>query len=255
MIPLSLFMPLVAGGLLSAMVRERRRQQQSPVVFAPDTKAPALPAHQSESSGEVNHVIVIDDVAEVSHQQRVSLIALALSGSGSLVYAPITLMSIPLLSYGTYYFLKTLKRSSKKRKKSAMTVFEVVSVAGSLLTGRYLMLASLLAFSFSTRKWTLQAGNLSYVGMNKALDPSFRRIWVLRGDVEIEINLSELQANDVAMLQTGDIIRKNGEIVSGEGIVKQFSLTGIIQAIPKEVGDNVFAFTEVAAGELSIRYL
>lgn len=255
MIHLSIFIPLVIGGVVSALWREHRRKQQQPMLLSPAFSTPALPPfEQQATTNSINEVVVIDDTAEISHYQRISLIALALSSSGALFFAPITLASIPLLSYNTFYFLNTVRRSRTKRQTSALTIFELASLAGSLVSGRYLLLSSLLAFSFSRRKWGLQAGNLSSIGMGKAFDPRFRRIWVLRGDVEVEINISEIQADDVAVLHAGDIIRMNGEIVEGEGFVRQYALTGMMQAIPKQIGDPVFAFTQVATGNLSIKY-
>ena len=255
MIQITLFLPLVVGGIATALWREHRRKQKQTMILSPDLTKLSLPPNEQESSEISNKVVIIDDAAEISHNQRVSLIALALSGSGTLVYPPFTLASIPLLSYSTFYFLNTIRRSNPKQRKSALTIFEVASVAGTLLTGRVLLLSSLLAFSFSTRKWGLQAGNISTIGMGKAFDPNFRKVWVRRGDAEVEVTLSDLQPDDVAVLHTGDIIRMNGDVVEGEGIVKQCSLTGILQAIPKKAGDPVFSYTEVAAGDLFVKYV
>lgn len=252
MLQIALFAPLIAGGLVSAMWREHRRKQQASTLLVPDIDTPIL-AH--DKSGEVSKkIILVDDSAEIMHNQRVSLLALALSGSGALVFPLFTLASIPLLSYSSFYFFYTLRRLNAQQKKSALTIFELASVIGSLIMGRYLLLSSLLAFSFSTRKWGLQAGNISAIGIGKAFNPNFSNIWVLRDGAEIEINISDLQDNDIAVLHTGDIVRMNGEVVRGEGIVKQCSLRGIIQAIPKQVGDPVFSYTEVAAGDLFVKY-
>ena len=254
MIQIVLFAPLVISGIAGVFWREKRLKQKKGIVLSPDLPNPLLaPTEKTYSISD--EVVVIDDAAEIMHSQRVSVIALALSGSGALVFPPFTLASVPLLSYSTFYFLKTLKRSNAKKKKSAMTIFELASIAGTLLTGRYLLLSSLLAFSFSTRKWGLQAGNISTIGLGKAFNPNFSKIWVLRDDnAEVEINESELQADDIAVLHTGDIVRMNGEVVKGEGIVKQFSLAGYLQAIPKVKGDSVFSYTEVAAGDLFVKY-
>ena len=46
----------------------------------------------------------------------------------------------------------------------------------------------------------------------------------------------------------------NGVIVEGEGMIKQFSLTGALQVIPKQAGDAVFSYTQLVAGDLLIRY-
>lgn len=256
MIQFTLFLPLVFGGVASALWREYRQKQQRPVIISPDFSKPVVTLLKKDTAAnKKNELVVIDDSAEISHYQRISLIALALASSGTIFFAPITLASIPLLSYSTFYFLNTVRRTNSKKQKSALTIFELVSLAGALVTGRFFLLSSLLAFSFSLRKWGLQAGNLSNIGMGKVFDPQFRRIWVLRDNVEVEINVTDLQVDDVAMLHAGDIIRLNGEIVEGEGVVKQYALTGILQAIPKRRGDPVFAFTQVAKGNFSIKYI
>lgn len=254
MIQITLFLPLVISGVASALWREHRRKDRY-VTLSPDFSALRLPSDEEDAITSLSkEVIVIDDAAEVAHNQRVSLIALALSGSGTLVFPLFTLASIPFLSYSTFYFLNTIRRSSAQRRKSAFTIFEIASVVGTLIVGRYLLLSSLLAFSFSTRKWALQAGNISSIGMGKAFDPNFRTTWVLRDDTEVEISLSDLQPTDIAVVHTGDIIRMNGEVVDGEAMVKQFSLTGMLQTLPKQAGDPVFSYTEVAAGDLYIKY-
>jgi len=254
MIPIALFLPLTIGGVASALWRERRRNKKY-ATLSPNFSEPALSHGEQNASSEVSkQVILIDDAAEISHNQRIALIALALSGSGTLVFPPFSLASIPFLSYSTFYFLDTIQRSNAQRKKSALTVFELASVAGTIITGRYLLLSSLLALSFSTRKWGLQAGNISSMGMGRAFNPDFSRVWVLRGKTEVEVTLAELQTDDIAVVRTGEFIRTNGEVVEGEGVVKQFTLAGILQAIPKQVGDPVFSYTEVLAGELHVKY-
>jgi len=255
MIQMALFLPLVISGVASALWREQnRKKERASVVLSPYFPQPILPSEQ-ESSNEISkEVTIIDDTAEVLHGQRVSLMALALSGSGALVFSPFTLASIPLLSYSTYYFLNTIHRSNARRKKSALTIFELASVAGTIVTGRYLLLSTFLAFSFSIRKWALQAGNITSIGMGKAFDPGFQKIWVLRNETEVEIDKSELQHDDIAVLHTGDIIRMHGEVVKGEGMVEQFALTGFLQVVPKQKGDHVFTYTVVAAGDLFVKY-
>lgn len=254
MIQIALFLPLAIGGVAGALWREHHRNKKY-VTFSPGVPSPTLSSDEQKTSSGINEkVVMIDDAAEISHNQRVALIALALSGSGTLFFSPFALASVPFLSYSTFYFLNTIRRSNDQRKKSALTLFELASVAGTIVTGRYLLLSSLLALSFSTRKWGLQAGNISSIGMGRAFSPEFSRVWVLRGETEIEVTLSELQPDDIAVLHTGDIIRTNGEVVEGEGVVKQFSLSGLLQAIPKQTGDPVFSYTEVSAGDLYIKY-
>ena len=74
------------------------------------------------------------------------------------------------------------------------------------------------------------------------------------GETEVEIDRTELQSDDITVLHTGDIVRMNGEVVKGEAMVGQFSLTGVLQIVPKQEGDHVFSYTEIAAGELYVKY-
>jgi cation transport ATPase len=254
MIQIALFLPLAIGGVAGALWRERHRNKAY-ITFSPDLSTLSLPTGEKDTTQAIGKKVTLtDDAVEISHNQRVALIALALSGSGRLVFPLFTLASIPFLSYSTYNFLTTIHRSNPQRKKSAITIFELASVAGAIITGRYLLLASLLTLSFSIRKWGLQAGNISSIGMARAFNPNYTRVWVLRGESELEVTLSELQPDDIVVLHAGDIIRKDGEVVGGEGVVKQFSLAGILQAIPKHIGDSVFSYTEVSAGDLQIKY-
>ena len=126
MIQIALFAPLVVSGIASAFWREHRLKRKKGITLSPDFPKPVLPPYE-QSNSVTKEVIVIDDAAEIMHSQRVSLIALALSGSGSLVFPPFTLASIPLLSYSTFYFLKTIKRSNAKKKKSATTLYSWIN--------------------------------------------------------------------------------------------------------------------------------
>ncbi|HHJ14007.1 MAG TPA: hypothetical protein ENJ79_06465 [Gammaproteobacteria bacterium] len=254
MIQLALVLPLAMGGLASALWREHRRVRRY-ITYSPDFTTLNLPSGEDGTArARKEQVEVIDDAAELSHNQHVALTALALAAAGRLAFPPFTLLSIPLLGYSSYYFLKTIHRTSREQKIAATTIFELASVTGAVLTRRYLLLASLLTLSFSIRKWALQAGNIASIGMARAFNPSYGNAWVLRGGSELEVALSELHPNDIVVLHPGDIIRKNGVVVEGEGVIKQFSLNGIMQAIPKHAGDPVFPYTEVSAGVLHVKY-
>ncbi len=225
------------------------------MTYTPDFTTPKLPSGEDKASKAINKPVeIIDDAAELTHSQRAALMALALSGSGRLVYPPFTLLSIPFLGYSTYYFISTVRRSAPQQRKSATTIFELASIAGAIITGRYLLLASLLTLSFSIRKWALQAGNISSIGIARAFNPNYGKVWVLRGETELEVDPTELQPNDIVVLHSGDVIRRNGVVLEGEGVVKQFTLAGIVEAIPKHAGDPVFPYTELAAGVLHVKY-
>lgn len=245
---------LTAGGIACALWRDHRKKQhlKKQTVLSNsgqtnDTKA--LPAPDEDPPQRADKVF--DDVGEIHHYQRVSWYALALTASGSWFYPPIRLLSVPLLGYNTYYFFKTVKESDRADQRSPMTIFEGVSIAGSLVTGSVMTTAILLTLSFSIRKILLQAGNISHnVGFSKPLSKSQTRVWVLRDGAEIEMLASEIQEHDQVVLHADDIIMLQGYVVDGQAEVLQFSLRKRMKMVEKRVGDPVYPFTKLASGNL-----
>lgn len=75
---------------------------------------------------------------------------------------------------------------------------------------------------------------------------------VVREDLEVEIELSELKTGDCVVVRTGHQIPVDGTVVSGEAAVNQASLTGESLPVIRNAGDSVYAGTVVEDGELFI---
>ena len=75
----------------------------------------------------------------------------------------------------------------------------------------------------------------------------------VEGDVECEVRASDLTKGDVVVVRMGMPIPVDGEVVSGNAMVNQASLTGESAAVNRSVGDSVFAGTSVEAGEILVR--
>ncbi len=75
----------------------------------------------------------------------------------------------------------------------------------------------------------------------------------VEGDVEREVKASDLTKGDVIVIRMGMPIPVDGEVVSGNAMVNQASLTGESAAVNRLVGDSVFAGTSVEAGEILVR--
>ena len=75
----------------------------------------------------------------------------------------------------------------------------------------------------------------------------------VEGDIEREVKASDLAKGDVIVIRMGMPIPVDGEVVSGNAMVNQASLTGESAAVNRSVGDSVFAGTSVEAGEILVR--
>lgn len=250
MIPL--FLPLLVAGFAGAVWREHQQTRIAALPLGLPQPAPAKP-QPDLSMNPVDKTF--DDVGELHHYQRVSWYSLAFAASGTWFYPPATLLSLPLLGYNTYHFTKLLRYTDVAGRKSPMTVFESIALAGSLATGQAATASVMFLLAFGSRKLLLQAGNIAEIGFSRAVDPRFAKVWILRDGVEVESSLKEVQEGDVMVIRGGETVLVEGKILDGEGVVRQYSLLKKHKSISKQVGDKVFPFTQLESGCLCVKRL
>jgi cation transport ATPase len=241
---------LVVGGVASALMREYKKKQRA----VPTLSLPAAESQDQTKIPSVSETKVFDDVGELEHYQKVSWYALAFSTSGAWFYPPATLVSIPLLGYNTYHFIKTIRESDKSEQTAPMTIFEIIAVTGTLVTGRPVTASVLMLLSFGTRKLLLRVGNITNnIGLTQSFNPRFAKVWTLRDGAEIETPVTDLQEGDIVVLHAGETVVVAGKVLEGSGAMRQFSLRKQMKLIPKQTGDSVFPFTQLESGCLHIQ--
>jgi Cation transport ATPase len=252
MIHLPFLIPLLAAGFVGAVWREHQRGKALGLPLSlpdPEVGTPQIKTSQSRADNE------FDDIGELHHYQKVSWYGLAFAASGAWFYPPATLLSIPLLGYNAYHFTKLIRHTDAAGRKSPMTVFESIALAGSLATGQTTTAAVMFLLVFGSRKLLLQAGNIADIGLSRSIDPRFARMWILRDGAEIEASLREIQEGDVVVIRGGDTVLIEGQVLEGDGIVRQYSLLKKPKSINKHCGDKVFPFTQLESGCLHVRRL
>lgn len=242
---------LFLGGAAGAIWRSHRKSTQSlpaslPVPYA--YKVEKGDEHNTNSSTS------FDDVGELKHYQKVSWYAMAFTSSGWLFYPPATMLAAPLLGYNAYNFMRSLGNSTSLQRKSALTMFELIGVGTTLMTGKPMATSMVMLFAFGRRNMLLQAGNISNNMLpSEALHFQNKTYWVLREGVEIETLGSQLQDSDIVVFTAGDVITLEGMVVEGEGEVLQIGLNKKMKTICKSIGDRVYPFTQLQRGSLQIK--
>ncbi len=206
------------------------------------------------------HQTVVEDPtlvqdSEVEKQQHyvnlgVGSIGLSLLG---LVYAPFKLVSFVAIAYTTLPILRRAEASlSQKHELKNDTLSAVVSVI-SLASGVQLAAAIQayvyhLGFQMVNRSKDLSEQVLSHVFTEQSI-----QVWVLRAGIEMQIELTDLQINEVVAIKTGEVIPIDGVVVHGSATVDQQTLTGESIPVEKGLADEVFAATLIISGELQIQ--
>lgn len=79
------------------------------------------------------------------------------------------------------------------------------------------------------------------------------KVWLVNGDTDVLIPMSELKVGDRIRVRTGSVIPVDGEVVYGEANVNEASMTGEPLSVLKSDGSTVFAGTAVDEGSIVVR--
>ena len=92
----------------------------------------------------------------------------------------------------------------------------------------------------------------SYEDLALTLFSENDQVQLVEGETERKVPLYTLKKGDIVAVRTGSLIPADGEVVKGEALVNQASITGEPLAVEKRKGQSVFAGTIVQEGELFV---
>lgn len=80
-----------------------------------------------------------------------------------------------------------------------------------------------------------------------------QRARVLRGGMETEVPIGEVQVGEMVIVRPGERIPVDGEVIAGQATVDQAAITGEAMPIEAEPGTPIFAATIARLGSLQVR--
>ena len=78
------------------------------------------------------------------------------------------------------------------------------------------------------------------------------KVWLKRNEQEILVKSSDIEPGDHVVIRMGNVIPFDGEVVVGEGMINQASLTGESLPVRRSKGQSVFAGTVLEEGEIEV---
>ncbi|MCL7977110.1 MAG: cation-transporting P-type ATPase, partial [marine benthic group bacterium] len=142
---------------------------------------------------------------------------------------------------------------SARTLKLDMNFLMTVAIIGALLIGEP-MEAAAIAFLFSLAELLEHAAVVrarNSVDLLIRLNPEFASV-VDSGGEERKIPTEELVRGQIVRVRPGDKIPIDGTVLRGESAVNEANLTGESVAVPKAIGDPVYASTINLDGFLEI---
>lgn len=140
------------------------------------------------------------------------------------------------------------------QRKIEVPVLDATAIAVSLITKDFSTASSimfLLGIGELLEEWTHKK---SVDDLARSMSLNVSRVWLRTPEnQEILVESSKIEKGDRVVVHMGNVIPFDGEVLDGDAMVNQASLTGESVPVQRTVGNTVFAGTVVEEGEITIR--
>ncbi|MBQ9333298.1 MAG: heavy metal translocating P-type ATPase [Lachnospiraceae bacterium] len=144
--------------------------------------------------------------------------------------------------------LKTLKN-----RRLQVELLDAIAISSAVLIGDYNTASNvmfLLKIGDTLEEWTHKR---SVDDLARRMSLNIDTVWLLTDSGEVQTDASAIECGDRVVVRMGNMIPFDGEIVDGDAMINQASMTGESAAVHKGCGMSVFAGTVVEEGDLAIR--
>ncbi len=144
--------------------------------------------------------------------------------------------------------LKTIKN-----RHLQVELLDAVAITAAILTGDHNTASSvmfLLNIGDTLEEWTHKR---SVDDLARRMSLNVDKVWKVTDEGEILTDSSDISCGDKVVVRMGNMIPFDAEVVSGEAMVNQASMTGESAAVRKCAGMSVFGGTVVEDGEIVIK--
>lgn len=133
-------------------------------------------------------------------------------------------------------------------------MLDATAITVSLITKDFSTASSimfLLGIGELLEEWTHKK---SVDDLARSMSLNVSKVWLRTPEnQEILVESSKIEKGDRVVVHMGNVIPFDGEVLDGEAMVNQASLTGESVPVQRTVGNTVFAGTVVEEGEITIR--
>lgn len=140
------------------------------------------------------------------------------------------------------------------QRKIEVPVLDATAITVSLITKDFSTASSimfLLGIGELLEEWTHKK---AVDDLARSMSLNVSKVWLKTPEnQEILVESSKIEKGDKVVVHMGNVIPFDGEVLDGDAMVNQASLTGESVPVQRTVGNTVFAGTVVEEGEITIR--
>lgn len=224
----------------------------------------SLYAYKEERKDTASNIIVREreeDVKDIAKRLvlNVSMIGYSLisKNKGVSLDGPIYKRFLNLPSLGALYLTKSLFNDGIgtliKTKRPNADTLTISSIVASILTGKGRSALTIILLSDIAEFMTSYTMKKTRDSIKNMMDLNEDSVWKQKDDGSVErILVDDVKIGDKIVVHTGEKICVDGNIISGEAIVDQSTVTGEYMPDIKKIGSEVFSGTLVKNGNIVI---
>lgn len=137
-------------------------------------------------------------------------------------------------------------------RKLEVPVLDATAIGASILRNDFDTAGSvmfLLGIGELLEEWTHKK---SVDDLARTMSLNVGKVWLKTEDQAVLVPSSKIKAGDQVVVHMGNVIPFDGEVVDGEAMINQASLTGESVPVRRTIGNYVYAGTVVEEGEVTI---
>ena len=146
-----------------------------------------------------------------------------------------------------------IKEAIAQKRPNAETL-TVTAIAASIAAGKPESSLSLLAISHFAEALTTLAAKRARKNISDLVSLDTQEVWLPDADgFERKVSVDSISPGMTVCIHNGEKICVDGEIIHGSAAVDQAAITGESAPVSKQVGDKVFAGTNIRLGDIKVR--
>lgn len=162
-------------------------------------------------------------------------------------------INIPLMLWNAYPIAARAHGVWRKEGRLNVDFLDTLAIGASIVQGNPVA-GSLITWLVKLGDWIRDltaAGSRRAVG--DLLEFRNRTAWIVRDGGVVSIPSEDVQVGDEVVVFAGEMIPVDGEIVQGEALIDQKTITGEGLPVTRGVGEAAFAATVLREGRITIR--
>ena len=202
------------------------------------------------SKVDVPDVFIQNSGRELNQEYWDKLVNKVVLRCGSKLFLPYPVRAVAATIKSVRYIWEGIKCLA--HGKIEVPVLDGTAIGVSIFRGDFDTAGSvmfLLGIGEILEEWTHKK---SVDDLARTMSLNVSKVWQKTEDQEVLVPASKIKAGDRIVIRMGTVIPFDGDIVDGEAMINQASLTGESVSVRKTVGSYAYAGTVVEEGEITV---